>query len=120
MTDTVEESASGSIPGVGPVSATVGADFDLITLRGLWHAPLSWGSFFVGAGYFDGEVNAFVDLTEGTSSLHVEDTASEDGPTAILGLQWDLTRLSLRVEYEWWDIEDADAEQIGAGVHFRF
>jgi opacity protein-like surface antigen len=120
QTDTVEQSFSASIPGIGTVGARIGAEFDLITLRGIGHIPVSWGSFFVGAGYFDGEGDAFAEVDDGTTVVQVNDTVSDDGLTAILGLQWDFSSLSLRVEYEWWDLEDADATQIGVGLHYRF
>lgn len=119
-TDKVEESGSAFVPGVGTVNAAVGAEFDAITLRGMGYVPTSWGAVFGGLGYFDGDAKAFLDASTAFESIHLEDTASESGLTAIAGLQWDWTKVGLRVEYEWLDVDDADASQLGLALHVKF
>jgi opacity protein-like surface antigen len=119
-TDTVEESFSGDLPEVGVINARVGADFDVLAIRAIGHLPLSWGSLFVGAGYFDADWDAFVEIDDGIDFFRVDETVSEDGLTVIIGVQWDLSNVSLRAEYEWWDVDDADATQFGVAVHYRF
>jgi opacity protein-like surface antigen len=87
-------------------------DTAVLTVRGLGH----FGPFFAGAGYFDADATAFAQL----GSFRAEESASEDGLTAVLGLQWDFSSVSLRVEYEWFDVDDADVSELGIGLHYRF
>jgi opacity protein-like surface antigen len=102
--DTIRESAPGIVVGID--------DPTVITLRGLAH----FGPVFVGAGYFDADATAFVEL----GSFRAEESASEDGLLALIGFQWDFSSVSLRVEYDWFDIDDADAAEIAVGLHYRF
>jgi opacity protein-like surface antigen len=109
--DTVNESVS-----IPPAAGVIGLDIEVLAVRAIAH----FDYFLVGAGYFDADALIFIDYTDPTGSYHLEDSASEDGLTAVLGLQWDFSSVSLRVEYEWFDIEDADASELGVGVHYRF
>ena len=90
------------------------------TVRGVGYLPLSWGSLFLGIGYFDSDADAFLEFDDGFTISRIEDSASEDGATYILGVQWDFSAVSLRLEYEDWDIDEADASQFGVGLHWRF
>jgi opacity protein-like surface antigen len=109
--DTVTQAVS-----IPPAAGTIGLDIEVLTLRGIAH----FNYFFVGAGYFDADALIFLDYTDPSGSFHLEDSASEDGLTAVLGLQWDFSSVSLRIEYEWFDVDDADASELGVGVHYRF
>ncbi|HEY7671666.1 MAG TPA: porin family protein [Gammaproteobacteria bacterium] len=102
--DTLEDSAPGLVIGID--------DIAVLAVRGLGH----FGPAFVGAGYFDADATAFLEL----GSFRVEESASENGLTAVVGLQWDFSSVSLRIEYEWFDIDEADATQLGVGLHYRF
>ena len=47
--------------------------------------------------------------------------SSEDGSTALLGLQIDFPKVSIRGEYEWFDTESTvDIWSAGIGLIFRF
>jgi opacity protein-like surface antigen len=113
--DTIQESLSDFFEAI-PVAGTIGLDTEILTLRAIGH----FGPFIAGAGYFDADATIFANLTSTLGSFSVEESAGESGLTAALGLQWDFSSLSLRVLYEWFDIDDADASEIGVGLHYRF
>jgi opacity protein-like surface antigen len=120
VTDKAQDTAEGTLPAVGFVTATSGAEFAVLSFRAMRHVPFPWGSFFVGGGYFVGEWDARLEADDGVTVHRFEETSTEHGLTTILGLQWDLATVSLRVEYEWWDVDDADPAQIAFGAHYRF
>jgi opacity protein-like surface antigen len=130
--DDLDTSQSVFIPDIGTIVTSVGAEIDAITIRVLGYAPLSWGAFVYGAGYFDYDADLFARVrVQGPGPLPgpgngpipdpaVTDSASDSGGTAILGLQWELDSVNIRVNYEWFDFEDADVQQIGIGFAYRF
>ena len=82
---------------------------------------------FARRGYFNGEsssrqnVNLAISSVGGIrESASLDGTLTEAGPTASLGMQWRLVPLTIRTEYEWFDMYDSDASQIGVGVMFEF
>ena len=45
----------------------------------------------------------------------------DDGLTAMGGIQFDMRRVSIRGEYEWFDTDDGvDAQSLNVAVIFRF
>jgi opacity protein-like surface antigen len=130
--DDLESSQSVFIPDIGTIATSVGAEIDAITIRALGHVPLSWGAFIYGAGYFDYDADVFARARlqgpgplpgpgDGTNpEFELADSTSDSGGTAILGLQWELESFNVRLNYEWFDFEDADVQQIGAGFAYRF
>jgi len=120
----LEASESVFIPDIGTLTTTVGAKIQAITIRVLGYAPLSWGSFIYGAGYFDYDadlsVRAVIQAGETVEELSESTTVSDSGGTAMLGLQWELDALDIRLTYEWFNFEDADVQQIGFGAAYRF
>lgn len=76
-------------------------------------------SLFGGAGYYDAEANVSVSVS--VFGNGGEGQASDSGVTLAGGIQFDLKRVSIRGEYEWFDSGDEiDASGIGIGVLFRF
>ena len=130
--DDLESSASIFIPDIGTLTSSVGAEIDAITIRVLGYAPLSWGAFVYGVGYFDYDADLFARVgiegpgplpglgEEPIPNIDLTDSASDSGGTALLGLQWELESINIRFTYEWFDIEDADAQQFGVGFLYRF
>jgi opacity protein-like surface antigen len=130
--DDLEMSQSFFIPDIGTLMTTVSAEFDAITIRALGYLPLSWGSLFIGGGYFDYDADVHIRArVQGGGQLPgpgpgpngeyvIGDSASDSGGTAILGLQWELESVTIRANYEWFNFEDADVEQIGIGIAYRF
>ncbi len=75
-------------------------------------------NLFVGAGLYDADL-----ITEGTvggaGAVSAED--SDNGSTALIGLQLDFPKVSVRAEYEWFDTQSSvDLWTAGVGVIFRF
>jgi opacity protein-like surface antigen len=130
--DNLDSYQSIFIPDIGTITASVGAEIDAITIRVLGYAPLSWGAFVYGAGYFDYDADVFARVSiEGPGPLpgpgdepipdfEVSESASDSGSTAIVGVQWELESLNIRLNYEWFDFEGADVQQIGVGFAYRF
>jgi len=114
-TDTVEQNAT-----IGIFPTRVGLEFEPISLRAVAFLPYSWGSFFAGFGYFDGDLEGFSEVDQGATVTRLEFSNSTNGATFLWGVQLDFSSLSLRLEYEWWDIDGADSDQLGVGLHWRF
>jgi hypothetical protein len=121
--DGVSDTVDMDIGGVVPVDIT--SDFSMTTARALLHFPVSAErlpfvslSFFVGAGIYDTDVDSTGSIS-GESSLAFSST--EDGSTALLGVQLDFPKVSVRGEYEWFDTEsNVDLWTAGIGMIFRF
>ncbi len=122
-TDGIADSVDMDLNGIVPVD--VSSDFTVTTARALLHFPIGAErlpfvslSIFAGAGIYDADLKSegnFAGLSTGT----VEST--EDGSTALLGVQIDFPRVSIRAEYEWFDTESTvDIWSAGVGVIFRF
>lgn len=128
----LESSQNIFIPDIGTITTSIGAEIDAITIRALGYAPLSWGAFIYGAGYFYYDADVFARARmqgpgplpgpgDGTiPDFEFGDSTSDSGGTATLGLQWELESFNIRLNYEWFDFEDADVQQIGAGFAYRF
>ena len=118
---TVEQTSTLTIPPFAPITTRLGADFEALTVRGVGFLPFSWGDLFGGIGYYDGDSAAFAEVDDGMGTvIRVEGEGSDNGLTLLGGVQWDFSSISLRLEYEWWDIDGGDATAIGAGFHWRF
>jgi len=123
QTDSVSDTVDMDLNGILPVD--VSSDFTVTTARALVHFPIDAErlpfvslSIFAGAGVYDADISSkanFVGLPLGPIKT------SEDGSTALLGLQVDFPRVSIRGEYEWFDTDSAvDIRSTGIGLIFRF
>lgn len=119
ITDTVDMDLNGIVP------VDVSGDFTVTTARALLHFPIRAErlpfvsmSIFAGAGVYDAELKSEGNFA-GQSTGTVE--SDEDGSTAVLGLQIDFPKVSIRGEYEWFDTESTlDIWSAGVGLIFRF
>jgi hypothetical protein len=117
----LEDTASAVDTDLGNVTATLGLEFSALSLRGMGYLPFSWGSLFAGIGFYDGEGDAsLVVVSDALGTESVSDTTSESGATALLGVQWSFSNWNARVEYEWWDLDTADASSLGVSLAYRF
>ena len=122
------ESAYSTSVGDLTVSARIATDVEIGTARVMGFLPVRWVSLFGGIGYFQADTTASeeIDLTiAGISAAQNAVTlggspSSERGPTVILGVQWALPSVIIRADYEWLDMEAADASMIGIGASLRF
>ncbi len=122
-TDGIADTVDMDLNGIVPVD--VSSDFSVTTARALLHFPITAErlpfvsmSIFAGAGVYDADLKSegnFAGLSTGTIE------SSEDGSTALLGLQIDFPKVSIRGEYEWFDTESTvDIWSAGIGLIFRF
>lgn len=99
----------------------VDVEFEAATLRGLALAPFGNIAMFGGLGYYDATAKIDVVIDFGDEVLRFSGKNSDSGLTAVGGIQFDLSRLSIRGEYEWFDTDgNTDASSLNVGVLFRF
>jgi OOP family OmpA-OmpF porin len=97
---------------------SVSADYEILSVRALGIAPLDRMSLFGGVGYYDADVSVTATVP-GIGQFEAD--GSDSGATLIGGIHFDLKRLGIRAEYEWFDSEDAvDVWDINVGLLFRF
>jgi len=119
VADTIDMNVDGVIP------VDVSSDFAMTTARALVHFPIGAErlpfvslSLFAGLGIYnaDSDWSGSVD-----GNQLVAFSGTEDGSTALLGLQVDFPKVSVRGEYEWFDTEaSVELWTAGIGVIFRF
>ena len=120
----VEGGASGNDPFLGNFTSSLQSEFTTTVVKviGMW--PRDWGVVMGGLGYFDTDADISLRLISDIGSITSGGTASDDGLAVMLGVEWRFGRFGtgygVRLEYEWWDVSDADAATIGVGVSYRF
>jgi hypothetical protein len=94
------------------------SDFEIVEVRGLAHL----NAFFAGIGYWDADANVTLSVSSPSfGSLSASESVSDSGASVVLGGQWDLERVGIRVELEAYDMDDVEhAYNLGVGVHYRF
>ena len=121
--DGVSDTVDLDVGGVVPVDIT--SDFSMTTARALMHFPINAErlpfvslSFFVGIGVYDTDVDSTGAVSGGQSLAF---SSTDDGSTALLGMQLDFPKVSVRGEYEWFDTEsNVELWTAGIGLIFRF
>ena len=105
------------------VSANLSTEIDIGSARVMGYLPFRIGSFFGGIGYFSAETNSTQNVGLVVSGVgSVQDTvnlggsATDSGPTAIVGFQWSLSSLVLRADYELLDMNAGRAATFNVGV----
>jgi OOP family OmpA-OmpF porin len=118
-TSELEDSLTEFVPGFGNVTASITADYEVLTVRALGLIPLQSVSLLGGVGYYDSELDGALSLAGFGNIADFE--GSESGATLIGGLQFELERLSIRGEVEWFDTDgDVEAWSASVGLLFRF
>ena len=120
ISDTIDVDLAGNLE-----SVDVTNDVTMTTARALVHFPISAErlpfvslSLFAGLGIYDAETQSTGSFA-GAPFATTEST--DDGSTALLGVQVDFPKVSLRGEYEWFDTEsNVDIWSAGVGLIFRF
>lgn len=95
-----------------PVTATV--RLELMTLRALRHHRYAWGSLYAAIGVSGAAIDTEV-AVPAVPGLGMSLHTSKNGLTVGAGLQWDLSGLSLRLAYDWWD---ADMSAVELALHW--
>ena len=117
-TGDLEETFAEFIPGFGNLTVNMTGDYEVLTVRALGIIPFENVSLIGGLGYYDADLNATVSVT-GLGSFDAE--GSDDGATLVGGLEFNLERVDIRAEYEWFDTDNSiDASDFSVGVLFHF
>jgi hypothetical protein len=125
-TSEIQQSVSGTDPFLGDFSLVTNLDFTTTTVKAVGLLPFDWGVLLGGIGYFDTDADVDANLTAACcGTISGSDSIGDSNAMAMLGVEWRFDRgfgagIDLRLEYEWWDIEDADASTLGIGVAYRF
>lgn len=116
QTDELTRSAAATFPPFATLSGTVPADHNFLGARGVAHVK----AFFAGIGYWKADWDATLCCNPlPPRSIPVSDT--DTGVSIVLGGQWDLERVGIRVELEAYDMDDTESVyNYGVGVHYRF
>jgi hypothetical protein len=95
----------------------VGAEYELLTARALGIIPFEKVSLLGGVGFYD----ANIDITASVPGLGSgSEKTSDSGATLLAGFEFNLERVDVRMELEWFNVDDGEARDFGVGVLFRF
>ena len=124
-TDDLVATGSATIAPFGLVNGKYTADFTMTSLTAVGQLPFDWGALLGGLGYFSSENNFREDITTECCEPFVGGGSyDDDGLTGMVGVEWRFgrfgARYGVRLEYEWWDIDAADASAIGVAFSYGF
>lgn len=118
-TGDLKDTVTATLPGFGTMSFDTAADFEVLTVRALGRLPFDNVALFGGVGYYDSEVDVSVSV-QGIGEVG-SGSGSDSGATIIGGLEFAVSRVNLRAEYEWFDTDSSvDASMLGLGLFFNF
>jgi hypothetical protein len=117
-TGDLETSFTEFIPGFGNLTFDMSGAYEVLTVRALGIVPFERVSLVGGLGYYDAQLDATVSVT-GLGTFDAED--SDNGATLVGGLEFNLERIDIRAELEWFDTDDGiEAWDISVGMLFHF
>jgi OOP family OmpA-OmpF porin len=119
-TGDLEETFSEDIPPLGTLTLNLAADFEILTVKALAFLPFEKASLLGGVGYYDAEAGITATATGFGGAGQASDEAGEDGAMLVAGVEFNLERIDIRAELEWFDVDDAEASGINVGVLFHF
>jgi OmpA-OmpF porin, OOP family len=120
-TGDIKESFRVNNPFFGNQSLDISVDYEIATVRGLAIAPFSSVTIFGGVGYYDAKSTLGVRYQDALETLTFSESDSDGGATIIGGVQFELRRIAIRGEYEWFDTDGGvDAYNVGVVVLLRF
>lgn len=109
------------------VSANLSTNIDIGSARVMAYLPFRLGALFGGLGYFNAETSSTQNVglvVSGVGSVQspvsLGGTDTDSGPTAIVGVQWALSTLTLRADYELLDMNAGSAATLNVGVSLGF
>ena len=124
-TDDIRESGTQNVPPFGDVTDNLAQDFTITSLTAVGQLPFEWGALLAGLGYFSSE-NDFTDTltSDCCDPSIIGGKINDDGLTGLLGIEWRFgrfgTRYAVRLEYQWWDLSDADSSAAGLTFSYGF
>ncbi|HEU4618338.1 MAG TPA: porin family protein [Gammaproteobacteria bacterium] len=115
------QSFSGFDPTVGNQSIDLATSYEIKTLRLVLLAPFSSISMYGAVGYYDADIEGTLLYRDQTQVVESKGTDSDNGATVAGGVQFDLKKVSIRGEYEWFKARSGiDTNNISVGVLFMF
>lgn len=123
QTGDLEWSGSAFISGVGTVSASLVADYQIMRINAYGYTPIGDGSLrlFGGPGFYDADLDATVSASAGSISDSESYSDSDDGFMVTVGLQFGDDDLQYRWKFDWFDTEgNVDAWNMGVGIVKKF
>jgi hypothetical protein len=107
------------VPGFGPATLSVTEKYETYTLRAVGMLPFKKVKLLGGLGYYSSQIDLTVRV-EGLGEFS-DNGMSDDGAMAALGVEYDLDRMYVRAEYDWFDTPSGvDASEISLNVLFKF
>lgn len=117
----LEETFRGFTP-TGDIQVDLGASYEIWSVRALTMAAFSSMNIFGGAGYYDATLSmSFAQFENSVEVFRDAAETTDSGATVVGGFQFDLRRITLRGEYEWFDTDGSiDATSLNVVALFRF
>src|SRR5262245_18612610 len=111
-----------TIPPFGTFTVNLVGNYEVLTVRALGFLPFEKVSLLGDVGYFDADIDASVNVTGPVSvGGPLDASGSGDGATLVGGFEYNLERIDIRGELEWFDVSDgAEAWDVSVGVLFHF
>jgi hypothetical protein len=114
-----------NVPGFGETNYSLMSDFKISSLKAMGLLPMEWGVLLAGLGTFRADNDFREDiLTECCGLLSGDGSFTDTGLTASFGVEWRFGRFGtiygVRLEYEWWDMDDIDTSQVGFAFSYGF
>ena len=120
-TGDIQESFTGFNPAFGNITLDLKGDYEITTVRVLGILPLEAFSLYGGVGSYSSDLTASARISDGFQIITVSADDSDSGATVIGGIQFELDRVTIRGEYEWFDTDsDVEAWIISIGLLLRF
>lgn len=120
VADDIEETLRAQDPTLGNVSLRIAAEYEIATLRFVAMAPMDSFSIFGGGGFYDADATSSAHYEDDFGVLDLAEDRSESGAMVVGGIQYELRRIAIRGEYEWFDTDDVDASLLTVSAIFRF
>ena len=105
------------------VSASLATNIDIGTARVMGYLPFRLGAVFGGVGYFSAETSSTQNVRLVVSGVGgaqspatLGGSATDKGPTAIVGFHWRLPILTVRADYELLEMNAGRAATLSVGV----
>jgi OOP family OmpA-OmpF porin len=107
------------IPPFGTITLNIVGNYEILTVRALGFLPFERVSLLGGVGYYDADLDATVSVTGLVGP--VDASGSDDGATLVGGIEFNLERVDIRAELEWFDVDSgSEAWDASVGVLFHF
>lgn len=117
----IEETLFGASASFGEQSLRVRGEYEIMTVRGMAMAPVSPMHMYGAAGYYESTLSTSIRYEDDRGVFADDFDTTDSGFTVAGGIIFDMDRVSIRGEYEWFDTDDdVEATSLNVSVLFRF